>query len=106
MTKIWSFVAVIGCFVVAAQGAPVKYSDLLKEEAFAKGTPEQRLELVNQRLSTEGVVGDMTATHFANGLVASVMVSTPPEKQKEVYTDYASFLDFFTRSAIRDGFEQ
>lgn len=49
------FVATLNIMLLANPGfgASMKFSDLAKDEAFAKGTPEQRLEYVNKKLESK-----------------------------------------------------
>ena len=109
-----------------ASAAPVKYSDLLKEEAFANGTAEQRLDIVNQKIVSKAiqsydinadVMGCMVLEYLQPeqepaarmnqyGVVAKHMAATPLEQRKATFQEYSPLLDFFTKSSIQHGFEQ
>lgn len=70
-----------------------------------QGLPAKDKVVFLRKLCAEGAVADMTATHFAVGVVASELARTPPEQQKAVFDEIAPTLDFFTKSAIRNAYE-
>lgn len=70
-----------------------------------QGLPAKEKVVFLRKLSAEGAVADMTATHFTVGVVSSLLSQTPPEQQKAVFDELAPTLDFFTKSAIRNAYE-